>query len=124
MFNYFLAEIERDGGYHLEVTRGELRIYIMRAMVKKSLEGIEEESKTFINDLIKACDRDILSKGRKVTWEIEFEEGGEVATIYNYKTGINYLGDEGKALNEIEIWHIGGYQDKVVERILKIVNRK
>lgn len=57
-------------------------------------------------------------------WEIEFEEGGEVATIYNYKTGINYLGDEGKALNEIEIWHIGGYQDKVVERILKIVNRK
>ena len=39
-------------------------------------------------------------------WELEFDE--EYLTIYNYKTGKNYLGAEGDAVEFITDWHIGG----------------
>jgi len=40
---------------------------------------------------------------------------GEVATIYNYKNGKNYLGKQGKPLSAIKQWHIGGKSRKVVQ---------
>ena len=54
-------------------------------------------------------------------WKIEFPDG-EIATIYNYKDGKNYNGSEGLEVEEITEWHIGGFNDSVVERIIKILN--
>lgn len=41
-------------------------------------------------------------------WAIEFE-GGTIASIYNYKDGKNYLSDEGKTVEQIRDWHVGGF---------------
>lgn len=62
------------------------------------------------------------SDGYKVDaeWDVEFADG-KVATIYNYKTGTNYLGVDGKPVEEITTWHIGGLSSIVVERILEIL---
>jgi len=46
-------------------------------------------------------------------WAIKFEDG-TVATIYNYKNGLNYLGAEGKRLSEISMWNVGGYDERAV----------
>ncbi len=40
-------------------------------------------------------------------WHIEFEDGS-VATIYNWKDGFNYCGEEGSPVEDIKHWHIGG----------------
>jgi len=40
-------------------------------------------------------------------WYVEFE-GGIVATIYNWKNGKNYCGEDGLEIHEITEWHIGG----------------
>jgi hypothetical protein len=49
------------------------------------------------------------SDGYKVDaeWLIEFADG-TVATIYNYKDGKNYCGEEGLDVEDITDWHIGG----------------
>ena len=44
-------------------------------------------------------------------WAIKFEDG-TIATIYNYKNGLNYLGAEGKRLMEIHNWNIGGHSER------------
>ena len=46
---------------------------------------------------------------------------GEVFTIYNYKSGKNYLGKDGLEVEEITEWHIGGKQKEVVKKILKYI---
>jgi len=41
-------------------------------------------------------------------WAVQFEDG-TIATIYNWKDGVNYLGeDEGMPVQFITDWHIGG----------------
>ena len=47
-------------------------------------------------------------------WIIEFE-GGTVATIYNWKDGKNYRGEDGLSKEAIKEWHIGGVRACVVE---------
>ncbi len=54
-------------------------------------------------------------------WEIEFSDG-KVATIYNWENGKNYNGSEGLDLDDITVWHIGGFDKSVVERIQKILS--
>lgn len=51
-------------------------------------------------------------------WVIQFNDG-TIATIYNYKNGRNYLGDAGLYPEEITDWHIGGYDQQAVEKIVK-----
>ena len=39
-------------------------------------------------------------------WQIEFSDG-VVATIYNYKDGVNYNGADGIPIEKLTDWHIG-----------------
>ena len=52
-------------------------------------------------------------------WDLLFEDG-TIATIYNYKTGKNYLGAEGVSLKEERDWHIGGF-DKDSVMCIKLI---
>jgi ketosteroid isomerase-like protein len=55
-------------------------------------------------------------------WILIFEDG-EVATIYNYKDGVNYNGyNEGMPTGLIRDWHIGGFNRVVVDRIQEILS--
>lgn len=40
-------------------------------------------------------------------WVLEYENG-VIVTIYNWKNGKNYLGDEGFDVEEIDNWNVGG----------------
>jgi len=59
---------------------------------------------------------------RKSDWEwvLEYEDG-ELAYIYDWKVGKNYLGDDGWSLEEITYWHIGGVSE-MKERISNLVS--
>ena len=54
-------------------------------------------------------------------WEIEFEDG-IVATIYNWKNGKNYNGASGTPKTKITNWNVGGYDQKAVELLKKILS--
>ena len=51
-----------------------------------------------------------------VEWSIEFNNG-TIATIYNYKDGVAYLGKEGAPTEKITDWHIGGHNKKALEYV-------
>lgn len=50
-------------------------------------------------------------------WIVQFEDG-LVATIYNYKNGINYCGTEhGTPTMSIRDWNVGGHDTAVVAHV-------
>ena len=49
-------------------------------------------------------------------WAFEFPDK-TVATIYNYKTGKNYDPIDGKDKEDIDMWHIGGKDEKAFHYI-------
>tara|TARA_B100000131_G_scaffold321231_1_gene371352 strand:+ start:701 stop:1081 length:381 start_codon:yes stop_codon:yes gene_type:complete len=49
-------------------------------------------------------------------WCLEFDNG-MVATIYNWKNGKNYCGEDGLELEDIDEWHIGGNDPIVVDLV-------
>ena len=51
-----------------------------------------------------------------VEWEIKFDDG-MVATIYNWKNGIAYLGSNGTPIYQIDVWNVGGKTYSAFERI-------
>jgi hypothetical protein len=53
-------------------------------------------------------------------WSLLFEDG-TVATVYNYKDGKNYLGDDGLPTEEIRDWHIGGFNYRAVELVKQVL---
>ena len=67
------------------------------------------------NDICKVFGKPTGSDGYKVDaeWIIKFDNDA-VATIYNYKNGKNYLGEEGLAVEDIRNWHIGGFNKEAV----------
>jgi hypothetical protein len=54
-------------------------------------------------------------------WMIVFEDGTR-ATIYNWKDGINYCGEQGTPTDEIKDWHIGGYNFDAVQRVREVLD--
>ena len=49
-------------------------------------------------------------------WVVKTESG--IATIYNWKNGLNYLGDKGIKTDEITEWHIGGKEKTGAEKAI------
>lgn len=63
------------------------------------------------------------SDGYKVDaeWVIRFPDG-QIATIYNWKNGFNYLGPDGTPVEEMTEWNIGGHSNQAVTRITELIN--
>ena len=68
--------------------------------------------------LVETFGRPMGDDGCKVDaeWVVE-SDCGTVLTIYNYKDGKNYLGEEGIPTEELRDWHIGGYSKSALEMI-------
>jgi len=52
-------------------------------------------------------------------WCILFGSG-QVATIYNYKDGRNYMGLDGKDKEDIREWNIGGKSQAVLRKMSEL----
>ena len=75
------------------------------------------------DELVKAFGEpmDIKLLKQDACWDIEFEDG-TIATIYNWKNGVNYCGVEGQNVQHIRDWHIGGFSMNAeieVDKVLK-----
>ena len=65
------------------------------------------------HDLVELFGNPMDGDGYKVDaeWHVHVDNGkGDraFATIYNYKTGKSYLGEEGLPVEDIKVWHVGG----------------
>jgi hypothetical protein len=56
-------------------------------------------------------------------WVVEFDDG-TIATIYNWKDGRNYLGDEGSPVEDITDWHIGGTSQRAVDLVESVLENQ
>jgi len=50
--------------------------------------------------------RNTITSKVDVEWVVT--DGDRIFTVYNYKDGKNYLGDDGKSVERINSWCIGG----------------
>jgi hypothetical protein len=80
-------------------------------------------------ELVSELGEPILFKGKKndgdkidAEWYLLTPFG--VGTIYNYKDGKNYLGDEGTETVKITEWHIGGANKETYAYIIGWLNLK
>ena len=62
-----------------------------------------------------------LNDGYKTDAEWVLQTPAGIATIYNYKTGRNYMGKNGQAIKNITDWHIGGKDKHIIPFILTAV---
>ena len=67
------------------------------------------------------CKVDSLDSKIDVEWILKFKDG-TVSTLYNYKTGPNYLGSDGTQVEQMTVWHVGGFTDKSLFKIAKALN--
>jgi hypothetical protein len=67
------------------------------------------------------CKVDLLDSKIDVEWILKFKDG-TVSTLYNYKTGPNYLGSDGTQVEQMTVWHVGGFTDKSLFKIAKALN--
>lgn len=58
---------------------------------------------------------------KDANWDIQFKDG-TVATIYNYKDGYNYCGDDGQPVDNITCWHIGGFDKRALYNVTNTYN--
>ncbi len=54
-------------------------------------------------------------------WVIYFPDIDDVMTIYNYRTGKNYLGEGGKNKEDINIWHVSGHHNVYIDKIYELL---
>lgn len=54
-------------------------------------------------------------------WIVEFDDG-TITTIYNWKNGKNYCGNEGENVENMTDWHIGGHNKDAVYSVMAILN--
>ena len=55
-------------------------------------------------------------------WNIKFEDG-TIATLYNWKNGKNYCGEEGCELEDITEWNIGGHNPRARDLLFSLLNK-
>ena len=67
------------------------------------------------------CKVDSLDSKIDVEWILKFKDG-TVSTLYNYKTGPNYLGSDSTQVEQMTVWHVGGFTDKSLFKIAKALN--
>jgi len=72
-------------------------------------------------DIVKVLGKPMRGDGYKVDAEWEVYVEGLAITIYNYKNGKNYCGDDGMNVEDITEWSIGGHSIEVVSIIHKII---
>ena len=53
-------------------------------------------------------------------WVLRFSDG-TIATVYNYKDGKNYCGEDGLDVDDITEWHVGGRSQRAVELVQKLL---
>ena len=53
-------------------------------------------------------------------WIIQFDDG-QVATLYNYKNGRNYMGPDAPSKYDITTWNVGGKSHEVVLRLRQLL---
>lgn len=75
-------------------------------------------------DLVEALGEPESGDGYKVDaeWRIRWSDG-MIATVYNYKSGHNYYGDEGTNTDRIRDWHVGGTARYGTPESLALVTR-
>lgn len=54
-------------------------------------------------------------------WHLRYEDG-TVATIYNWKSGRNYLGADGLDVHQISEWNIGGTSQRTADLVKQTLN--
>lgn len=55
-------------------------------------------------------------------WWIQFRDG-TVATIYNWKNGHNYLGEDGLDLEQIHYWNVGGKSKHALDLVNEMLEQ-
>lgn len=58
-----------------------------------------------------------IGDGYKVDAEWILAIDDTIVTIYNYKTGKNYNGEDGDDVEDITDWHVGGYTETAVDLV-------
>ena len=93
-------------------------------MVNTNLTCLQGEIHLSFQDLVDIFGQpeDISSTGKSdVQWAIEID--GVVATIYNWKNGPAYTGDDSIEVERIRDWNIGGHSQSAVMIVLNAVKK-
>ena len=92
-------------------------------MVNTNLTCLQGEIHIGFYDLVDIFGdpEDVSSTGKSdVQWSIEID--GVVATIYNWKNGPAYTGDDSIEVERIHDWNIGGNTQSAVSLVLRKVS--
>ena len=93
-------------------------------MVNTNLTCLQGEIHLSFQDLVDIFGQpeDVSSTGKSdIQWAIE--ENGVVATIYNWKNGPAYTGDDTIEVERIHDWNIGGHSQSAVMIVLNAVKK-
>lgn len=65
----------------------------------------------------------LLGDGYKTDaeWWVQFDDG-TLATIYNWKNGRNYMGDDGLDIEQITEWNVGGRCKQALDMVIKTMS--